>query len=57
MGRMAIITLLITFNSRPAPLGTGNTYCVGCVLKMSGKTSSEVLKLRYEIWPCEPSST
>ena len=40
MGRMAIITLLITINSRPAPLGTGNTYCVGRVLKMSGKTSS-----------------
>ena len=40
MGRMAIITFLITFNSRPAPLGTGNTYCVWRVLKMSGKTFS-----------------
>ena len=39
MRRMAIITLLITFNSRRAPLGTYNTYCVGRVLKMSGKTS------------------
>ena len=26
MGRMAIITLLTTFHSHPAPLGTGNTY-------------------------------
>ena len=40
MGRMAIVTLLITFNSRPAPLGTGNNYCVGRILKMPGKTSS-----------------
>ena len=57
-GNMAIITLLITFNSRPAPLGNGNTYFVGRVLKCRAKPPLiEVLKLRYEILPCEPSST